>query len=734
MIYLGMPCLACEKHYNGIYDCSDGATMFYWSDATEDMLHSYATQLEELGYTKHQELDNACIHSATYYREQLMMHVYYLKKTAELRVIVQADAVLPINAYPYERLCDVAVTQLGTYNDPTTYVGMGYLIRLEDGTFVVIDGGQTPEYDSKLLYDTMLEQKPDGIDDIVISAWIITHDYNGVNSYKGFMYDQNWPYNTVDVMNYLPKTSGTASTVTFTWTGNTCVVNGTPTGNAWNYLVNYSTDPIPPMLKPGEKYYLHFEQGGGGNVAFAIVWRSNGSAIRRDYCYNDTEITAPSAFDAVSIALVVFNGHTANSETITCRLFSVSGATKVLDSDVAEMKEALKDIMPRNVLLDFGNFATGTSHEVTFTWDGDHENCIVNGTAESGASYAYNTIWAYTDGLPEEIKPGRQYNLVYSASDANKVAAHIYYLLPEEQTTNTRYFGDATITIPDDCIGITVRLDVASGVTCDNVAVKLQLMSIGVETVSGGVANHVSKMFSIGSSFMTGWIYKHNEETGTATKDHVCSFDNSPYGNVAIGLGIEQEHVNHILMESTGLLKVVYQSKGNILNRLLATDLSPYDYVLTQYNRNDLGTGSDPGFPLGDLNSPASDTTIVGAVKTLVNYMKTNAPNATLILVGAPPSAQTEEYRGANVFTAKYNNGVSIGEANLMMHRLAVQEHFIFIDWEDLNLSYYYYTLCDDGNVHPRDDATCRMMGMYLARQCNYTTSIVKVMKADLEG
>ena len=564
------------------------------------------------------------------------------------------------------------------------------------------------------------------------AAWIITNDNDGVNSYKGFMYDQNWPYNTVDVMNYLPKTSGTASTVTFTWTGNTCVVNGTPTGNAWNFLINDANDPVPPMIKPGEKYYLHFEQGGGGNVAFAIVWKTNGSAIRRDYCYNDTEITAPSAFDTVSIALVVFNGHTASSETITCRLFSVSGATKVLDSDVAEMKEALKDIMPRNVLLDFGNFANVESHGVTFTWSADHENCVVDGTADS--AYAFDFIWIYTDGLPEDIKPGRQYNLIFTSSDENKVAAHIYYLLPEEEVTSTRYFSDATITIPDNCVGITVRLDVANGVACENVAVKLQLMSIGVETVSGGVANHVSKMFSIGSSAMTGWIYKHNEETGTAKFDHVCSFDNSPYGNVAIGLGIEQEHVTHILMESTGFLQVIYQSKGNILNRLLATDLSPYDYVLTLINRPDLGIYNGQGFPLGDLDSPASDTTIVGGVKTLLNYMRTNAPNTTLILVGPPPSAQGEEFRGQYVFTAKYKNGKSIGEVDEMLHRLAVQEHFIFIDWEDLNLSYWYYTLCDDGNVHPRDDATVRTMGMYLARQCNYTTSIVKAMKADLEG
>lgn len=172
-----VPRRAEDRDYDAIYDCRDNATMFYWKNATEEAMRSYVAQLKELEYTKHQELDNACIHSATYCKDQLVMHVYYLKRTAELRVIVQSDAVLPINAYEYKRVCDVAVTQLGTYNAPAVYVGMGYLIRLEDGTFVVIDGGQTPEYDAKLLYDTMLAQKPDGIDDIVITAWIVTHGH-----------------------------------------------------------------------------------------------------------------------------------------------------------------------------------------------------------------------------------------------------------------------------------------------------------------------------------------------------------------------------------------------------------------------------------------------------------------------------------------------------------------------------------------------------------------------------
>ena len=176
-IYPGLPRSVNEKHYDAVYDCSDNATMLYWKKATKKMMLAYSTLLEGLGFEKHQELETPCICSATYCKEQLSVHVYYLKKTAELRVIAQNNAILPTNATEYKKLCDVAVTQLGLYFDPKVYTSMGYLIRLEDGTFVVIDGGKGFDYNAELLYNTMLEQKPDGIDDIVISAWIVTHGH-----------------------------------------------------------------------------------------------------------------------------------------------------------------------------------------------------------------------------------------------------------------------------------------------------------------------------------------------------------------------------------------------------------------------------------------------------------------------------------------------------------------------------------------------------------------------------
>ena len=70
-IYGGIPHYANEKYFDAIYDCSDNATLLLWKDANEEMLLSYIAKLEELSFTKHQELDDPCIHSVTYYKEQL---------------------------------------------------------------------------------------------------------------------------------------------------------------------------------------------------------------------------------------------------------------------------------------------------------------------------------------------------------------------------------------------------------------------------------------------------------------------------------------------------------------------------------------------------------------------------------------------------------------------------------------------------------------------------------------
>ncbi len=60
------------------------------------------------------------------------------------------------------------------------YSGMGIIIRLCDGSFLIIDGGagDPDSVDSNKLMNILREQSPEGTEKPVIAAWILTHSHN----------------------------------------------------------------------------------------------------------------------------------------------------------------------------------------------------------------------------------------------------------------------------------------------------------------------------------------------------------------------------------------------------------------------------------------------------------------------------------------------------------------------------------------------------------------------------
>ena len=190
-------------YFNSSYDAYDNTMMLYWEGATEAMFNSYCSSLQSAGFILYQQgANNSSIVARTYTKDKALAHVYFFKRVGELRVITQDNANLPVNPSSYTKVCDPVIVQLkldyttvigqnDAGNDTTQVGGMGYVIRLADGTFVVIDGGNYMDYDIQNLYDTMNSLKV-GTDKIVVSAWILTHghsDHYGV--LKGFMDKHN---------------------------------------------------------------------------------------------------------------------------------------------------------------------------------------------------------------------------------------------------------------------------------------------------------------------------------------------------------------------------------------------------------------------------------------------------------------------------------------------------------------------------------------------------------------
>lgn len=240
-----------------------------------------------------------------------------------------------------------------------------------------------------------------------------------------------------------------------------------------------------------------------------------------------------------------------------------------------------------------------------------------------------------------------------------------------------------------------------SGITSNTAPITISWENLATAT------NRNAKMISFGNSIMTGSVWINGTGAG------LVSYDNAPYGQVATALGIQRQNVNHTLISSTGL---VYDTgSGSFLSNIKDTDLTGYDYLLTHLFTSDL---TATGYTLGTVDDAAEDSTLAGAVVDLVTYMRTSNGMCQLILVGPPPVSY--QYSGQTVFTALYGHGFSIHDVDVLMHQMAVKYRFVYIDWENMALSYYYQNYTDGDNVHANNPDTYRVMGEYLASCIRY--------------
>lgn len=211
--------------------------------------------------------------------------------------------------------------------------------------------------------------------------------------------------------------------------------------------------------------------------------------------------------------------------------------------------------------------------------------------------------------------------------------------------------------------------------------------------------NPNSHMLSYGNSILSGSVWTEQRY------NHLSAYYNAPYGVIANAIGIPKDNVKHTVVSSTGLLYDAGQ--GSFLDNIKKNDLSDYDVVLTH-----LWTADMARYQIGTENAKAGDGTIAGGVVELVEYMKQSNGCCQLILVGVPPTS-TSVY-GETVFTGKQPDGSSIAECDELMHKLAKKYHFVFVDWEELNLAYHYHDYSDGMNVHANNEDTYRVMGAYL--------------------
>ena len=168
------------------------------TEAEINDFNSYANKLIATGFTKYDENKINNCQFMTLINKDTFVSMSYMASEKKIKVVSE-----PLGAL-YPRAVDNNYTSIGmqslftgmkNQNRPI-YSGMGFVIRLDDGSFIIIDGGggDRNHIDSNNLLNILKEQSPKGTTKPVISAWIFTHchdDHIGVfNAFSDDFHDQ----------------------------------------------------------------------------------------------------------------------------------------------------------------------------------------------------------------------------------------------------------------------------------------------------------------------------------------------------------------------------------------------------------------------------------------------------------------------------------------------------------------------------------------------------------------
>ena len=187
---VGLSLLAQMPHYGAadeqvqFIDLADAVYMLLAKDTDLAEFEAYYGILEAAGYTcvsKHQMADN---HYAVYTSEKKIIHAIYTAKDTAARIAIEdAYDMSLFTEQPYEKVCEPSVTMIGQENynkdDEGFYYqkGMSLIFRLEDGRFIIVDGGGHNKTSLSSLYTTLQDLAPDK-DHITVAAWFITHAHS----------------------------------------------------------------------------------------------------------------------------------------------------------------------------------------------------------------------------------------------------------------------------------------------------------------------------------------------------------------------------------------------------------------------------------------------------------------------------------------------------------------------------------------------------------------------------
>ncbi len=168
----------------GIFLSSDSTEILRYEKTSADDFRTYRDLLCGAGFEIYDEHETESNLFATLVSDTLTVNLSRFSKTGTMRIVAEERGALCPLTDAHDRVCDSLLT--GMKGETVVAAeGMGYIIRLADGSFCIIDGGMgDPDHvDSDKLMGILNAQKPEGTEKPVIAAWLFTHlhgDHIGV--------------------------------------------------------------------------------------------------------------------------------------------------------------------------------------------------------------------------------------------------------------------------------------------------------------------------------------------------------------------------------------------------------------------------------------------------------------------------------------------------------------------------------------------------------------------------
>ena len=179
------------------FDAGDGSTLIAFKHVSRETHDAFVGGMESCGYTFYTDNQIGENLFYTYHNEKSIVNIMYLPAIAQTRVVIDRKDFSELaglesenDATPGES--KVSFSQLGLENSNAggCQNGMAYVIKLSDGSFVVIDGGHTEKMSyadsgAQYLLDSM-KTLADDPDDIRVHTWFISHLHH---DHMGALYD-----------------------------------------------------------------------------------------------------------------------------------------------------------------------------------------------------------------------------------------------------------------------------------------------------------------------------------------------------------------------------------------------------------------------------------------------------------------------------------------------------------------------------------------------------------------